>query len=256
MSDEFFRQENPSETEDDSGSGGGGIGGGGWGGGGGGGDGGGSGSMGGWGYADGSDDSDSDEEIPPEWGDDKINQPFLRYLAGYLIVDKKDGMLLTGSLPCRIPPSIVIRGIDNFQRDEEGEPEDTLDAHQDCVLIKFDPVDPPEHDAEARLRDDGEFEGEPLEDVMRTDWLSFCDPGSYTVSIKWQAGHHDYSVCNQLAIDLWGVSTGFRQFPLTEGNWVKVFSVTVTDEFSVIVNQRPGDVRANSKFFTEKKDDE
>lgn len=252
MSEEFYRQEKPL---DDSGSGGEGSGGGisqgGWGGGDGGG-GGGFGGGGGWG--DGSD--GSDKENPPDWGDNKINQPYLRYLAGYMIVDKKDGLLLTGSLPCGIPPSIVVRGIDNFPRDEEGEPEDTLEAHQDCVLIKFDPVDPPEHDAEARLRDDGEFEGEPLEDVMRTEWLSFCDPRSYTVSLKWQAGHHDYSVCNQLAIDLWGVSTGFRQFPLTEGNWVKVFSVTVTDEFSVIVNQRPGDVRANSKFFTEKKDDE
>lgn len=257
MSDEFFRQENPSETEDDLGSGGGGGGiGGGWGGGGGG-------DWGGmiWGedsgWGDGSGGGESEEEIPTEWGDDRINQPFLRYLAGYMIVDKKDGLLLTGSLPCGIPPSIVIRGIDNFPRDEEGEPEDTLDKHIDCVLFKLDPIDPPDHDAAKRLRDDGEYENmDPLEDVMRTEWLSFCDPGSYTVSLKWQAGHHDYSICNQLAVDLWGVSTGFRQFPLTEGNWVKVFSVTVTDEFSVIVNQRPGDVRANSKFFTEKKDDE
>ena len=256
MSDEFFRQEKP--LDDDSGSGGEGSGGGisqgGWGGGDGGG-GGGFGGGGGWG--DGSGGGESEEEIPTEWGDDKINQPFLRYLAGYLIVDKKDGMLLTGSLPCGIPPSIVVRGIDNFPRDEEGEPEDTLEAHQDCVLIKLDPIDPPEHNAEARLRDDGKYEGkEPVPDVMRTDWLSFCDPGSYTVSLKWQAGHHDYSVCNQLAIDLWGISTGFKQFPLTEGNWVKVFSVTVTDEFSVIVNQQSGDVRANSKFFTDEKDDE
>lgn len=251
MSEEFFRQENPSE------------------GGGGGSDIGGNGGNGPYGWVDGGGGggwigesnwgdgggNGGESENPPDWGDDRINQPFLRSLAGYLIVDKKDGMLLLGSLPCGIPPSIVVRGIDNFPRDEEGEPKDTLEAHQDCVLIKLEPIDPPDHDAAKRLRDDGEYEDmEPLEDVMRTDWLSFCDPGSYTVSLKWQAGHHDYSICNQLAVDLWGITTGFRQFPLTAGNWMKVFSVTVTDEFSVIVNQQPGNVRSNSKFFTEKKE--
>lgn len=209
MNENFCRDERPGAEDDpgngswisdDPGSGGGGSGGGGSGGGG-------SGGGAGGGYWLSGDDGDEDDDDKSNGKWEGINLPYLKICHAGTLLRDCEGVLLTGSWTCRLPPFVEIA---------IGEAK-----HLDCALARS---------------------GRPIHFVKYVDRatiygsLSDFSPGSFSLELRWQGGHYDYAKLNLMTVTVAGVSLGSIKIPLS--GWRKAAEVEIRQGGSIWVNNQ------------------
>lgn len=188
----------------------------GWGGdsiGGGGGD-GGSGGPGGSGWGGG----DSNKPpIPPQWSE--VSFPLLKINTdGLLLTDWESSHLLIGSISCTVEPHVIM------QLNGRGG-----DSHRNCVLWQYS--------GDNQLQ----FSGNAA-------YLTHLRPGEYSFEAKFQSGHWDYSEISGARFIVFGVDLGFLALPLREGQYRKIFTLQITEELVIYVNNIRGSIHGNGKF--------
>lgn len=170
------------------------------------------------------------EEEKPEWAEDEktelFNRPFLKTCPdGSLLTDGVFPELLTGSLICVWPPQLLIW--------LSGE---VANSHARCLIVRCSrkielKQTNPEEEGTPHFR--GFF-----------DWIA---PGEFELSAKWQAGHFDHAKINSARFAAFGVDLGYRVLPLQ--NFVRVMTVTVTENYEIYVNDIRGTLDGNKKFL-------
>lgn len=223
---EFYRNEYPAESGSGSGSGGGG---GFWGGGGGG---GGSGGEGGTiGQAWWSEDSSfEDDESQGCWSD--LNALLLKVCPdGFLLTDGVAPELLTGTAMCHWSPAVI--GWISGDKDHK---------HHDCLLLRADPVEAFQMIANPRITEQQLAGG-----ICMHGFLSWLKPGVITFSAKWQSGHYDHRKISKVRFAVFGVDLGYRVLALKK--YITVFTIKVTEEYEIYVNNIRGELNGNGKFL-------
>lgn len=191
------------------------------------GDGGGGGGGGGGNWGAETPETDPEEEMP-EWAEETelFNRPFLKTCPdGSLLTDGVSPELLTGSLICVWPPQLLI-----WLSGEEA------NSHARCLIVRCSRT------LELNSGNNTENGGPAFSGFF--DWIN---PGKFELSAKWQAGHYDYSKINSARFAAFGVDLGYRVLPLQ--NFVRVMTVTVTENYEIYVNDIRGTLDGNKKFL-------
>lgn len=169
------------------------------------------------------------EVAPPVWSE--VNQQFLKVVDGFLVNDGKSSELLSGSWNCRWPPPVIgwISG-------------DNEHIHTDCLLIKTDV--------------EKAFVQLPNPPLSETQWKSgMCiwgylprlKPGTINFSGKWQSGHFDHAKILRVRFAVLGVDLSYKALPLQ--SFVPLFTITVSDDYNIYVNNIRGSFSGNGKFL-------
>lgn len=198
------------EKHNSSGNWGSGGGGSGSGGGGGGSGGGGSGSTAGWGEND-------NAETLPQWGGP--NLPFLKIGdSGELLSDHISKYLLIGSASCAVSPHLIMLLNGNSGA-----------SHRQCVLWRC---------SNNRVQFSNNTNA----------WFEHLRPGEYLFEAKFQAGHWNHAETSGARFIVFGVDIGFLVLPLRVGQYREIFTLKITENFTIYVNSICGTVHGNEKF--------
>ncbi len=188
-------------------------GGGGGGGGSGWGGGGGGGGGGGSGWGGGGD----NPPIPPQWSE--VSFPLLKINTdGLLLTDWESSHLLIGSISCTVTPHVIMQ-----LNGRNG------NSHCNCVLWRYS--------GDNQLQ----FSG-------GTAYFKHLRSGEYSFEAKFQSGHWDYSEISGARFIVFGVDLGFLALPAREGQYRKIFTLQITEELVIYVNNIRGSIHGNEKF--------
>ena len=242
MTDDCFIRNDMKPETGESGS----IGSGGWGGGGG--RSGGSGSGGGWdgndwGWGGGSSDDSGSGIDWGWWRNGSGGAPFLR-MSERGALRMENGRLLAGKQSCSFP---ALLGYFEDYPDRDKEAEDykaSLLDHRDCVLCSLS-------DSERQFSFHPKLNVPDPEEPLYKNLRFACDiawnPGMFSIRVRWQSGHGEYSALNRMRFVVYGVDLGWMQIPVSD--WLPVAIVRITNGYQVYVNNLKGRLSGNLKYL-------
>lgn len=167
------------------------------------------------------------EPESPEWDTEPAgaNLPLLKTCPdGSLLTDGVSPELLTGSLICDWPPQLLIW---LYGKDAK--------KHARCLIVRC---------SRTLTLSSGKAKNGGAALAGNFDWIQ---PGTFELSAKWQAGHYDYAEINTARFAAFGVDLGYRVLPL--GDYVKVMTVHITDNYEIYVNDIRGALDGNNIFL-------